>query len=902
MKFERVHVGAFGGIRDLDTGPGGLPGLVVAFGPNEAGKSTLFTFLTTMLYGFYPASRERNPYSPWDGTPASGSATLRLDAGGCIEVERRLRSQPGGMIRFGGREEDARNRQLPGTEHVPIEVYKQVFAIGLSDLPSLEGDTWSALQERLIGTMGAADIRSGRAVADELEEEAGRLWRPSRRGNQIVRDIKRKEIGLRERRSAALESDRALRRAAEERDAVRARLVEAREERERLRLDLERVEELLPIRRQLRRIRELEDEAGDPTAWAAVPTDPHAALRHLVENVQEASRRLADAEDALASPRAVVADGHRDGDEPLLRHRGEILDLVTRSRAVLPDRTRVASLVRELDDLDRRLTTSSDGLLSAPWEDVPSGVLHSLPVAEFRERLRRLGQAREARRIAEAVKAKATPVVVQPARFPWAATLALALSVVVGAVAVTLRSNPLGWVSVLALATGAALLLRRAQDRPDGSSVPDSSASDLPNARAAEGALHREVVAMLRDLPITESLLEDPDEALAARLERLKELVRDRRDRERALDELRQRVAVVDRDARMLAARLGADPNMDAESVAQVLAADLADLEGRARAAEAAAQEVQRLERAVARSTDEKENAEGARDDLLGLLEALGDGEAQEGADVAIRRRRAAERATAIHDDLQRAHPDLDDLVQRIERVDSDGAEWSVDDEQRVRLRTRLEALTEEVERLASRAEALHRDVAHLGEGETVDAIDGAVEALNEQETRLLIERDRKWVLAKLIRAADRRFKEEHQPDVMRRAGNHLSHLTGGRYDRLLAPEDDATSFLVSGPGLAAPVRLTTPLSTGTLEQAYLALRLAIVDHLDQGQERLPLVLDETFVNWDRERRERGLDTIAAISQGRQVIVFTCHRNVADWLAQRGARLVEIGGKETLGR
>jgi uncharacterized protein YhaN len=90
-------------------------------------------------------------------------------------------------------------------------------------------------------------------------------------------------------------------------------------------------------------------------------------------------------------------------------------------------------------------------------------------------------------------------------------------------------------------------------------------------------------------------------------------------------------------------------------------------------------------------------------------------------------------------------------------------------------------------------------------------------------------------------------------------------------------------------------VALAAPVSTGTLEQAYLSLRLAIVDHLDRGGERLPLFVDEVFVNWDSDRRARGLEVIAGLSALRQIFVFTCHPSVADELRARGGRLVTLG-------
>ena len=70
-----------------------------------------------------------------------------------------------------------------------------------------------------------------------------------------------------------------------------------------------------------------------------------------------------------------------------------------------------------------------------------------------------------------------------------------------------------------------------------------------------------------------------------------------------------------------------------------------------------------------------------------------------------------------------------------------------------------------------------------------MDAVDGEIATLEEEETRLLAERDRRWILAHLVREADRRFREEHQPDLLRRAGAWLAELTEGRYLRMVADD-----------------------------------------------------------------------------------------------------------------
>jgi uncharacterized protein YhaN len=263
--------------------------------------------------------------------------------------------------------------------------------------------------------------------------------------------------------------------------------------------------------------------------------------------------------------------------------------------------------------------------------------------------------------------------------------------------------------------------------------------------------------------------------------------------------------------------------------------------------------------------------------------------------EVVQRRVEAHARADRIEEDLERTHPDLTEIRTRIVAGEDAGLEWAVDDVELAARKARVEEMDESVEALVARSQVLERDVAHLRELETVDAVDSEIATLQETETRLARERDRKWVLAQLVRDADRRFREEHQPDLIRRASSYLQRLTAGRYDRLLVDEyGDGDLFQLVGPGLPAPVSLDRPISTATLEQAYLSLRLAIVDHLDQGKERLPLFIDEAFVNWDAERRDRGLEVLAEISSTRQVFAFTCHPEMAERLGALGACVLRL--------
>ena len=63
-------------------------------------------------------------------------------------------------------------------------------------------------------------------------------------------------------------------------------------------------------------------------------------------------------------------------------------------------------------------------------------------------------------------------------------------------------------------------------------------------------------------------------------------------------------------------------------------------------------------------------------------------------------------------------------------------------------------------------------------------------------------------------------------------------------------------------------------LSRGTVEQIYLAVRLAAADIL--LEEPVPLILDDVFAFYDDNRLESALKWLS--SQRKQVIIFTCHK------------------------
>lgn len=81
-------------------------------------------------------------------------------------------------------------------------------------------------------------------------------------------------------------------------------------------------------------------------------------------------------------------------------------------------------------------------------------------------------------------------------------------------------------------------------------------------------------------------------------------------------------------------------------------------------------------------------------------------------------------------------------------------------------------------------------------------------------------------------------------------------------------------------------------LSHGAYEQIYFSLRLAMVDMIF-GEQEVPIILDEPFVHYHKDRLEKSLDYLLSLGENKQVILFTCHEREMEYLGER-ANVIRI--------
>lgn len=117
---------------------------------------------------------------------------------------------------------------------------------------------------------------------------------------------------------------------------------------------------------------------------------------------------------------------------------------------------------------------------------------------------------------------------------------------------------------------------------------------------------------------------------------------------------------------------------------------------------------------------------------------------------------------------------------------------------------------------------------------------------------------------------ASEQLQRRFAPRIAEQARELFGRLTGGRYDRLnLTQElsvDTATTEDIA-------IRSAQWRSEGTVDQLYLALRLAVARELTPNA---PLVLDDALVRFDDVRHAAAMEILRQEAQRKQVILFTC--------------------------
>lgn len=153
---------------------------------------------------------------------------------------------------------------------------------------------------------------------------------------------------------------------------------------------------------------------------------------------------------------------------------------------------------------------------------------------------------------------------------------------------------------------------------------------------------------------------------------------------------------------------------------------------------------------------------------------------------------------------------------------------------------------------------------------ERLVGIEEELEDLLEQQEELERKRDNIKRALDAIETAYYQMKEQITPKFTEELSSAMKKIANGKYKSVMINKNSKLVVeQTDGKYITAE-----NLSIGTIDQLYLALRLATIKEITK--ENMPIILDEAFAYFDNERLENILQYLASEYQNKQVIIFTC--------------------------
>lgn len=251
------------------------------------------------------------------------------------------------------------------------------------------------------------------------------------------------------------------------------------------------------------------------------------------------------------------------------------------------------------------------------------------------------------------------------------------------------------------------------------------------------------------------------------------------------------------------------------------------------------------------------------------------------------------------------AHENRDRLLKDWENVRHDIRLYAGSDEEFIRLWATLESgrYDEWMEEHEKLSEKIEKESGALGELQKQQgasenemfrlAVDDTITKTLQKRKELETEIDRaleEWLAAlfvqTLMEKTQKRYDSGKQPKIIAMANHFLSKMTKGKYS-LVIDEDGKDVSIMDEFHRKKESKIW---SSGTGDQVYLAIRLAMAISFGEQIENLPIVLDDIFVRFDEGRQKETLRFLMELGKEQQIFLFTCH--------ERTMRLAEEVGRE----
>lgn len=148
---------------------------------------------------------------------------------------------------------------------------------------------------------------------------------------------------------------------------------------------------------------------------------------------------------------------------------------------------------------------------------------------------------------------------------------------------------------------------------------------------------------------------------------------------------------------------------------------------------------------------------------------------------------------------------------------------------------------------------------------------------------------DRLSIAMEVLAESNIEVRRSYGSELEKKAAEILLKLTNGRYDSMTISKNLEVAVAETDKFGSREIEY---LSSGTADQAYLSMRLAISSIMAGDSDPLPLFMDDSLAQYDDNRMKTALNFLKDYSSQNQIILFTCHKNICQEAQSLGANIL----------
>lgn len=256
-----------------------------------------------------------------------------------------------------------------------------------------------------------------------------------------------------------------------------------------------------------------------------------------------------------------------------------------------------------------------------------------------------------------------------------------------------------------------------------------------------------------------------------------------------------------------------------------------------------------------------EEDSENGKEKLINELEILKQTKISQTEQIAIKEETFLQETEKENKELMNKFIDFLDLGFMQENVIKNYDEVLSEIEQK---ENRLNTIRFKIQTMESHTKDVN------GKLDDLSKIEEELQNVEEEKEELLHLNNSYNIAKECLEIAYQKVKSNISPRFTENLNDIISKISNDRYSNVVL--NDEEGLLVEGQnGNYIPA---SRLSTGTIDQMYISLRLSALEEI--SKERMPIILDEAFAYFDDERLKNILRYLNSNFKDNQIIIFTC--------------------------